>query len=24
MNPPVKTRNPCPPGACDCERERLE
>ncbi|RMU93061.1 Ribosomal protein S3AE [Pseudomonas syringae pv. tomato] len=24
MNPPVKIRNPCPPGACDCERERLE
>ncbi|NAS97488.1 hypothetical protein CU665_02625 [Pseudomonas syringae pv. actinidifoliorum] len=24
MSPPVKIRNPCPPGACDCERERLE
>ncbi|RMO84269.1 hypothetical protein ALQ33_02539 [Pseudomonas syringae pv. philadelphi] len=24
MNPPVKIRNPCPPGACDCKRERLD
>ncbi|RMS24903.1 hypothetical protein ALP70_04737 [Pseudomonas savastanoi] len=24
MNAPVKIRNPCPPGACDCERERLD
>ncbi|MCF5522523.1 hypothetical protein GIV67_22085, partial [Pseudomonas syringae] len=24
MNAPVKVRNPCPPGACDCKRERLD
>jgi hypothetical protein len=23
MNPSPPTRSPCPPGACDCERERL-
>ncbi|WP_268800459.1 hypothetical protein [Pseudomonas huanghezhanensis] len=23
MSPPPPTRQPCPPGACDCERERL-
>ncbi|KPX34345.1 MULTISPECIES: hypothetical protein [Pseudomonas syringae group] len=24
MNAPAKIRNPCPPGACDCKRERLD
>ncbi|MEE5149916.1 hypothetical protein V2J87_01015 [Pseudomonas alliivorans] len=24
MNASLPTRNPCPPGVCDCERERLD
>ncbi|MFA0968418.1 hypothetical protein [Pseudomonas amygdali] len=24
MNAPLKIRNPCPPGACDCKRELLD
>ncbi|MBA1228572.1 hypothetical protein G7013_02770 [Pseudomonas viridiflava] len=24
MNAPLTVRNPCPPGACDCEWERLD
>lgn len=23
MNSPLSLRSPCPPGACDCQRERL-
>ncbi|WP_122571245.1 hypothetical protein [Pseudomonas viridiflava] len=24
MNASLPTRNPCPPGVCDCERDRLD
>ncbi|VVM89962.1 hypothetical protein PS634_02766 [Pseudomonas fluorescens] len=24
MNASIPTRNPCPPGVCDCERDRLD